>query len=74
LDALIRWSQVEVAAFVLLGAAMASLAIVEVLRMVWPRTAQWSDARHFSIAALLWAVLFAIQYSGVWLMLQAHGG
>src|SRR5205809_7979478 len=34
LDALIRWSQVEVAAFVLFGAAMASLAVVEALRMV----------------------------------------
>jgi hypothetical protein len=52
---------------------MASVAIVEVLRMVWPRTAQWSDVRHFTIAGLLWALFFAVQYSGVRLMLEAHG-
>jgi hypothetical protein len=73
-DALTKWSQIEVAAFVLLGAAMASAVIVELARMLRPRWAQWSDRRHFAITGAVWALLFAVQYTGVRMALQAQSG
>ena len=68
--AIVRWSQVAVAAFVLVGAVASAVVILEMLRLFLQR--QWPDARHFTFLGALTALLFGVQYTGVRLMLQAY--
>jgi len=67
--AIARWSQVEIAAFVLLGAIAGSIVVLEMVRVVWPR--QWSDARHFIALGIVGTAFFALQYTGLRLMLES---
>jgi len=67
--AITRWSQVEIVAFVLLGAISGATAVLEMIRVVMPR--QWSDARHFIVLGTLATAFFALQYTGLRLMLQS---
>jgi len=67
--AIARWSQIEIAAFVLLGAIAGSIVVLEMVRVVLPR--QWSDARHFIVLGIVGSAFFALQYTGLRLMLQS---
>jgi hypothetical protein len=67
--AITRWSQPEVAAFVLVGATATAAVVLEMARLFIHR--QWTDTRHFTVAAVVAVALFGIQYAGLSLMLQA---
>jgi len=67
--AIARWSHPEIAAFVLVGATASAVVILEMVRMFLQR--QWSDARHFGALAVLAVTLFAVQYTGLRLMVQS---
>ena len=67
--AIVRWSQIKIAAFVLLGATASAVVILELVRVFLPR--QWSDALHFGVLGTLIAVLFSVQYTGLRLMVQS---
>ena len=67
---IVRWSQLAVVAFVLVGATASAVVILEMVRLFL--RGQWSETRHFTVLVALAAFLFAVQYSGVRLMLQAY--
>ena len=68
--AIVRWSQLAVVAFVSVGAIASAVVILEMVRLFLQR--QWLDARHFTVLGALAAFLFAVQYLGVRLMLEAY--
>ena len=67
--AIVRWSQGEIAAFVLLGAIAGSIVVLEMVRVAWSQ--QWSHAQHFIILGIVSMAFFALQYTGLRLMLQS---
>lgn len=69
-----RWSAAETAIFVGLNAFGCATIIGETIPIVVPRTAAWSNAKHFTIVGVIFAGLFALQYSGVRMAIGSHVG
>jgi hypothetical protein len=67
-----RWSTSETALIAGLGAFGAAIFSVEFVRIVFAATAGWSNKKHLAVAAVIFLCLFAIQYTGMRMALEAQ--
>ena len=65
---------VHIALFVAAGAGGTAIVVIEMVRSVVPRYGSWSDKLHFRLVGLLFAVLFAMQYTGIRIALESASG
>ena len=71
--ALALWPPHGVLALVAVGVLSNAIVILEMIRGISPRLADWSDERHFMWVGVTFVVLFIIQYTGIRVALSAHG-
>jgi hypothetical protein len=69
----VHWPAAAIAAWVLVSALASGLVITELLRLTARSSAEWSDSRHFRLAAIVSLVLLAIQSLSVVLAFHATG-
>jgi hypothetical protein len=55
------------------GALSTAVVVVEMVRGISSRYSSWSDERHFLWVALVFAGLFAMQYTGLRIALSSNG-
>ena len=65
---------VHIALFVAAGAGGAAIVVIEMVRSVVPRYGSWSDKLHFRLVGLLFAVFFAMQYTGIRIAFESASG
>ncbi len=69
-----RWSPVETAIFVSLNAFGCATIVGETIPIIMPKTAAWSITKYFAALGALFAVIFALQYVGVRMVIESHAG
>ena len=68
------WPPVETISFTLAGGLASSAVIVELVRFVEPRFANWRDRQHFLCVAGVFVVLATIQLIGLRMVVKSYGG
>ncbi len=63
-----KWNFPVVIGLHVVGSACAAALVVEVLRAIVPSGAGWSDAKHFKLVGVFWAILAALITTGLVLM------
>jgi len=58
-------------AVAVVSSACSAIILVELLRIAFPETQRWSDRKHFTIVATAWAILGAVQISGLLVFRQS---
>ncbi|SRR6266849_8647293 len=65
---------VHIVLFVAAGAGGTAIVVIEMVRSVVPRYGSWSDKLHFRLVGLLFAVFFAMQYTGIRIAFESASG
>jgi hypothetical protein len=68
------WPPLETALVTLGGGLASSVVIVEMVRFVVPRFANWRDGQHFLCVAGVFAVLGTLQLIGLHMVMKSHAG
>ena len=68
------WTSLETVSVTLAGGLATSVAIVEMVRFVVPRFADWRDGQHFLCVAGVFVVLATLQLIGLRIMVNSYGG
>jgi len=68
------WPPLETVLVTLGGGLASSVVIVEMVRWVEPRFANWRDGQHFWCVAGVFAVLAIVQLIGLQMVVRSYGG
>ena len=68
------WPPLETTIFTLAGGLASSAVIVELVRFVEPRFANWRDRQHFLCVAGVFVVLATVQLIGLRMVVKSYGG
>jgi hypothetical protein len=68
------WPPLETVLVTLGGGLASSVVIVEMVRLVVPRFANWRDGQHFLCVAGVFVVLATVQLIGLRMVVRSYGG
>jgi uncharacterized membrane protein len=68
-----QWPPYTAVVFAGFGALSTAVVVVEMVRGISSRLSSWSDERHFFWVGLVFAGLFAMQYTGIRIALSSYG-